>query len=67
MCLGVRWLGGDHLGEEFLEAIQEDEVVDEILVQINNVVQGEYLTKADNYHRSASTTGIFFLNLSLVQ
>jgi predicted NACHT family NTPase len=38
---GVRWLGGDNLGEEFLEAIQEDEVVDDILHQINNVVHGK--------------------------
>ena len=39
---GVRWVGGDNLGDRFLMSVKEDEIVDDILGQITSVVDGEW-------------------------
>jgi len=37
----VKWCNSASLGEEFIEMIQEDEVIDEIQAQISSVVEGD--------------------------
>ena len=44
----ISWLGAEHFGENFLQAIQQDEIIDQMVGQLSTVVQGKWTNKIKN-------------------
>jgi hypothetical protein len=41
LVVGVRWAENKSLGPKFFEMMQSDEVIDEIMMQIGQVIEGD--------------------------